>query len=112
GFHAGRFAKFRMPGCAGMQLAESLDLRHGQVVTAHMKPGVQEHAAVTTRKDEDIAIDPAWFVWIVFECMSVKHGADFGAAKWQSKMARFRSFYGVHAQATRLIRRLSENFDV
>ena len=64
-FHTGRLAKFRVPRRFGMQLAETLDLRHRQVVTAHVQPGVQEHAAVPAGEDEDIAIDPARFVWIV-----------------------------------------------
>ena len=64
-FHPRRFAKFRVPRCFGMQLAETFDLRHRQIVTAHVQPRVQEHAAVPGGEDEDIAIDPARFVWIV-----------------------------------------------
>jgi hypothetical protein len=64
-FHAGRIAEFRMAWCFGMQLPESFDFRHRQVVAAHVQPRVQEHAAVPARKNEDIAIDPTRFVWIV-----------------------------------------------
>src|SRR2546430_4565952 len=38
-FHPRRLTKFRVPRRFGMQLAETLDLRHRQVVTAHEQPG-------------------------------------------------------------------------
>src|SRR5207244_10519455 len=61
-FHAGRFTKLRMPRRLGMQLAEPFDLRHRQIVTAHVQPRVKEHAAVAGREDEVTAIYPAAFV--------------------------------------------------
>src|SRR5437868_13051951 len=40
------FKKLRMPRRLAMQLPESFNLRHRQVVAAHMQPCVKKHAAV------------------------------------------------------------------
>jgi len=45
-FHTRSMAKFRVARRLGMQLPESFYFRHRQVVTAHVQPGVKEHAAV------------------------------------------------------------------
>ena len=111
-FHAGRFTKLRMPRRLGMQLAEPFDLRHRQIVTAHVQPRVKEHAAVAGREDEVIAIDPARFVRIVFQGVGVEHRAHFGATERKTKMTRFRSLHGVHAQTACLVRRARKNFNV
>src|SRR6266508_1835657 len=65
-FHSGRIAKFRMSRRFRMQLPETFDFRHRQIVTAHVQPGVEKHAAVTAGEDEAIAIDPTRLVRIVF----------------------------------------------
>src|SRR6266478_7140099 len=57
-FHSGSFAKLWMSRRFRMQLPEPFDLRHWQVVTAHVQPCVKKHAAMPARQDEDIAIDP------------------------------------------------------
>ena len=69
-----------------MQLSEPFDFRHRQVIAAHVQPCIKEHAAVATRKDEDVAIDPARLIRIVFQRIAKEHRAHFRAAQWKSKM--------------------------
>ena len=53
-----------------MQLPETFDFRHRQIVAAHVQPGIKEHAAVPAGENEDVAIDPARLVRIVPECVA------------------------------------------
>ena len=85
-FHSGRLAKFGVSRRFGVQLPEAFDFRHRQIVAAHVQPGVKEHAAVTGREHEDIAIDPAWLVRIISQRMTKKHRADFRATEWKPEM--------------------------
>src|SRR6266568_5310047 len=103
-FHSGRVAKFRMSRRLGMQLPEPFDLRHRHIVTAHVQPGVKEHAAVPAGEDEDIAIHPARLVWVVFQRIAEEDRSDLRAAERQPKMPRLRSLYRIHAQTARLSR--------
>ena len=111
-FDSGRFEKFRMARRLGMQLPEAFDLRHRQIVAAHVQPRVKEHAAVSGREDEDIAIDPARLVRIVFQRVPKEDCAHFRAAKRQPKMPRLRGLHGIHAQTARLSRCFRKNFNV
>src|SRR5438270_6852664 len=45
-FNSRRFKKLWMTRRFRMQLPETFDLRHGQIVTAHVQPRVKEHRAV------------------------------------------------------------------
>jgi hypothetical protein len=103
-FHSWCFAKFRVPWRLGMELPEPLDLRHRQIVTAHVQPCVKKHAAVPARQDEDVAIDPARLIRVVCQRIAEKDRADLRAAKRQPKMPRLRRLHGVHAQSARLSR--------
>src|SRR6266700_4346807 len=103
-FHSWRVTKFGMARRFGMQLPEPFDLRHRHIVTAHVQPGVKEHAAVPAGEDEDIAIDPARLVWVVFQRIAEEDRSDLRAAERQPKMPRLRSLYRIHAQTARLSR--------
>src|SRR5262249_21216195 len=70
GFHSWRLPKFRVPRRSGMQLPEPFDLRHGQIIAAHVQPCVKKHAAMPAREDEDIAINPARLIRIVFQSIA------------------------------------------
>ncbi len=98
-FDAGRFKKLRMARRLAVQLPEALDLLHRQIVAAQVQPGVKEHAAVAGREDEVVAADPARFVRIVLEGVTVKHRAHLRAAQRQTEVAGFRGLHRVHAQA-------------
>ena len=65
-----RVAKFGMSRGFRMQLPETFDFRHRQIVAAHVQPGIKEHAAVPAGENEDVAIDPARLVRIVPECVA------------------------------------------
>ena len=71
------FEEFRVPGRFRMQLAETFELLHRQVVAAQVQPGVKKHRAVPSRENEVISIDPARLIRIVLERIAVKHGAHF-----------------------------------
>ena len=86
-FHSGCVAKFGVSGCLGMQLPETFDFRHRQIIAAHVQPGVKEHAAVTRGKHEDVAIDPARLVRIISQRMTKKHRADFSTTERKAEMA-------------------------
>src|SRR5256885_1132687 len=64
-FYSWRFKKLRVTRCFRMQLPEAFDLRHRQIVTAQVEPGVKKHAAMPGRENEVIAPDPARLVGIV-----------------------------------------------
>ena len=63
-----------------VQLPETLDLRHRQIVAAQVQPGVKEHAPVTGRENEIVAINPARLIGVVPEGMAIENGAHLGAA--------------------------------
>ena len=63
--HSRCFKKFRVAGRFRMQLPETLDLRHRQIVAAQVQPGIEKHAAVTGRENKVIAADPARLLRIV-----------------------------------------------
>ena len=111
-FHAGRITKLGVTRRLGMQLPEPFDFRHGQVVAAHVQPGVKEHAAMPAGEYENIAINPARLGRIVFQCVAVEHRAHLCASEREPKMPRLRGLHGVHAQTARLRRRFRKNFNV
>ena len=95
-----------------MQLPEAFDLRHRQIVAAHMQPGVKEHAAVPGRENEIIAADPARLVGIVFERVTVKDRAHFRATQRQPEMPGLRRLHRVHGETARFGRRARESFKI
>ena len=109
---ARRFEKLRMARRLAVKLTEAFDLFHRQVVTAHVQPRVEKHAAVAGRENKVVAPDPARFIWIMLQGMAIKNGAHLGAAQRQTEMPGFRSLDRVHGQAARFIRRARETFDV
>ena len=111
-FYSRCVTKFRMARRLAVQLPEPFDFRHRQIVAAHVQPCVKEHATVTCRKNEIVAIDPARFVRIVFERVAVEYRSHFGATQRKPKVTGFRSLHGVHAQTACFVRRPRENFDI
>src|SRR5207253_3939713 len=82
-FHTWRLAKFRMSRRFAVQLPETFNFRHWQIVSAQVQPGVEKHAAVSGREHKIVPADPARLVGIVFESVTIKHRAHFGTAKRQ-----------------------------
>src|ERR1700704_5884736 len=81
-----------------MQLPETFDLRHGQIVAAQVEPGVKEHAAVPGRENEIIAADPTRLIGVMFKRVTVKHRAHLRATERKSEMSGLRSLHCVHAK--------------
>src|SRR5712691_4321790 len=96
----------------GAQLPETFDFRHRQIVSAQMEPDVKKHAAVTGGEDEIITTDPARFVGVMFQRVTVKYSAHFGAAERKPEMTRLRCLHRIHAQAARFIGRARKNLYV
>src|SRR2546429_6587157 len=90
-----------MSRCFGMQLPEAFDLRHRQIVAAHVEPRVKKHAAMPRRQNEIIPPDPARLVWIMFQRMTIEHGTHLRAAERKSEMPRLRCLHRVHAKTAR-----------
>ena len=95
-----------------VQLPEAFDLFHRQIVSAQVKPGVKEHAAVAGGENEIIAPNPARFVRIMFERVTVKDRAHLRASERQAEMARLRSLHRIHAQSASLVRGAGKNFEI
>ena len=56
--------------------------------------------------------DPARLLGIMFERVTVKHGAHLGASQRQPEVARLRSLHRIHAQSAGLIGRTGKNFEI
>jgi hypothetical protein len=69
-----------------VELAELLHLIERKVESGKMQPCVEEHAAVTCREDETIAIDPAGSRRIDLEGLTEEDGPDVSRAKWETKV--------------------------
>src|SRR5262249_33731353 len=95
-----------------VQLPETFDFRHRQIVAAQVQPGVEEHTAVAGGEHKIIAIDPTWFVGVMAEGVTLKDGAHLRATQWQAEMTRLRSVDGVNAKAARLGSRAGEDFEI
>src|SRR6266478_1965487 len=111
-FYSRCVTKFRMARRLAVQLPEPFDFRHRQIVAAHVQPCVKEHAAMTGRKNEIVAIDPTRVVGIMFERIAVEHRSHFGTTQRKPKVTGFRGLHGVHAQSACFVRRPRENFDI
>src|SRR5690349_10994446 len=74
-FDPRRLSKFRMTGSPGMQLPETLNLRHWQIVAAHVQPRVKKHRPVTGREHEIIAANPPRLFGIMFERVTIQDRA-------------------------------------
>ena len=64
------------------------------------------------REDEDIAINPARLIRIVFQSIAEQDRSDLRAAERQPEMPRLRRLHSVHAQTARLSRSFGKNFSV
>src|SRR5207244_3274785 len=86
--HSRSVTKLRVARRLGMQLPETFDFRHRQVVTTQVQPCIQKHATMPAGEDENVAIDPARLVWVVSQCIPEKYCAYFSATERQTKVAR------------------------
>src|SRR6478672_6003762 len=86
-FDSRRFKIFRMPRRFRMQLTKTLYVLDRNVVAAQVQPGIQEHAAVPSGKNEIVAIDPARLIWIMSEQIAVEYRPDLRASQRYTKMA-------------------------
>ena len=88
GFDAGGVAIFGMTGRARAELAEILDLVDGDVfVTREVKHRIEQHRAMSGRKDKAIAVGPMRRLRIVLEKTGMKNGRNISCAHGKAGMA-------------------------
>src|SRR6266446_9910642 len=95
-----------------MQLPETFDLRHGQIVAAQVEPGVKEHAAVPGRENKIIATDPTRLIGIMFKRVTVKDRAHLRATERKSEMPGLRSLHRVHTKPAGFVGRARKAVDI
>ena len=110
GFHARRHAHFGVTGGLAVQLAETLDLRHRQVVAGQVQQRIEQHGAVAVGQHEAVAIRPVRVDRVVLEVAVPQHLGDVGHAHGGTRVAGLGLFDGVHRQHTDGIGHLAGEF--
>ncbi len=100
GFHARGVAVFGMAGGLGVQLAEVLQLFHGQVVARQVQQGVDEHGAMAVGQDETVTVEPLGVVGVVLEETVPQHLGDVRHSHGGARMAGLCLLHRIHAQGT------------
>jgi len=98
-----RVRELRVTGGLGVVLTEILDLLKGKIVASKVKPGVDEHGSMTSRKDETITVDPGGIFGVVAHLRSVEDSSDLGGSERKSHVTRMGSCNGVHGKTTGLV---------
>ena len=80
GFNAWRETVFRVTGGPGMQLPETPDLRHWQVIAGQVQQRVQQHRRVAIGQHEAVAVDPVRVGRVVPQVAAPQHLGDVGHA--------------------------------
>ncbi len=81
GLHAGGESVLRVAGGLGAELAEALQLVHGQVIAGEVEQSIQQHRRVSIRENEPIAIGPGWVGRVEPHELGEEYGGDVGHAK-------------------------------
>jgi hypothetical protein len=98
GLHAGRVADLGMARGPGMQLPETAQLLHRQVVAREVQQGVLEHRAVAVGEHEAVAIGPGGVRGVVAQEAAPEYLGDLGHAHRHARMARVGLLHRVHRQ--------------
>ena len=96
--HAGGFRAFRVPGRLRVQLAEIPDLRHGQIVTAEMQDGIQQHGRVAVGQHEAIPVPPIGVGRVVLQEIIPQDFGNIGHAHRCTGVAGVGVLNGIHGQ--------------
>ena len=78
------FVEFGVTGSFAVELPEVFDLFKRKVVTGKMEPAVEEDAAVTSRKDKTVPVEPFGLGGVIAEVAPEENRADLGGTEGQS----------------------------
>jgi hypothetical protein len=99
GLDAEGVAELGMPGSAGPELAEALQLLERHVgVAGEVEQRVEQHRAVAGREHEPVAVGPVGMLGGEFQVAGEQHGGDVGHAHGQARMAGPGLLDGVHGE--------------
>ena len=87
-----------MAGSPRTQAPEIAKILDGQIVTAQMQQGIQQHRTVTIGQDQSVAIQPFGIGRIVTQKIVPQDGAKVGHAHRGTGVAGFRPLHRIHAQ--------------
>src|SRR5690606_11047542 len=98
GFNARGVTVFRVTRSFGVQLTEVFQIVDGQVVTAQVQQGVNQHRTVAVGQNKTVAVGPFRVGRVVFEVVVPQNFGDVGHAHRGAGVTGFGFLYGVHAQ--------------
>ena len=78
--------KLWMPGSDAVEDSEFFDLIERQIEPGEIQPGIEEHAAMSCRENEAVAVDPAGTGGIDLKGMTEKNCTDIGSSERKSQM--------------------------
>ena len=99
GFNARGVTVFRVTRGFGVQLTEVFQIVDGQIVTAQVQQGVNQHRTVTVGQNKAVAVGPFRVVRVVLEVIVPQNFGDIGHAHRGAGVTGFGFLYGVHAQS-------------
>ena len=85
---------------------------HAYAESAQVQPAVKEHGAVTTGKNEAVAVEPAWLSGVYIEQFAIKNSADFCAAQGQTHVTGCFVVNGIDGKTSGLVGGLLKNFRI
>ena len=106
---ARRFAKLRMTRRHGMQLTEIFQIVARNSVAGKVQPTVEEHRAVTGRKNEAVAVEPLRGIRAVAQGLAEKHRTDLRTTERQTEVTGIAGVHGIHGKSTGFIGGFGKN---
>lgn len=79
---------FRVTWGDAVDVSEVLEVRHRESIAGKMENGILEHACMAVRKDESIAVDPFWVLWVVVHDPVEENVGHWGHSHGSARMAR------------------------
>ena len=98
GLNPRRESPLRMARSPAAPLAKMFDVLEREIITGEVQKTVQQHTAVTCRKDEPIAVGPQRLLLIVPKKASPKHVRHWRRAHRQTGMTGVRILHRIHRQ--------------
>ena len=98
GFDAGRVADFRVARRAGAELAEVLELLHGQVVAREVQQRIQQHRTVAIAQHKTVAVKPLGVGRVVLEVAAPQRHGHVGHAHGGAGVTGIGLLNCVHGQ--------------
>ena len=92
-----------------MELAEALQLLHGQVVARQVQQRIEEQRAMAVGEDEAVTVWPLRVGGVVPQVMVPQHLGDLGHAHGHSRVSRAGALHRVHGEGADRRRELGED---